>query len=392
MGFTIAGGNVVTETGVLSNASILVEAAIISEVGTELTAQSEHIIQASGCYVFPGFIDLHVHGGAGADVMDRDEEAIAKMCRYHAENGTTSMLLTTRSAAKEEITEALQRISSAVDRTSLTGAQSIGIHLEGPFINDSYKGAQSSELIQAPSLSLMKQWYEASQQQIKIVTLAPELEGADEVIAWLIEQGVTVSAGHCGPDFGQMTHAIERGVSHITHCFNGMRGFSHRDPGMLAALMMSDSVTAELIMDTIHVHPDAGRLLLHAKGSKRVALITDAMRAAGLQDGEYESAGGRKVTVKDGIVRLPSGNLAGSTLTMNRAVQNAIEHMGASLTEAADMASLTPARVLGLDGVKGSIRRGKDADLVIMDSSFNVLLTVIAGQIVYRSPRYALTS
>lgn len=372
-----------TQDGVLAGGTVAVREGLIVGIYPEAEkpsiGESDDWIDAGGGYILPGFIDIHVHGGHGADVCDADADAPAKVCRFHAKHGTTGMLLTTRTLPKDEVTAVLERLHRYIGAPDDMGAVPLGIHLEGPFIHVKYKGAQSAEHIIPPSAELMERWLAASGGHIRLITLAPEAEGARQLIPWLAEQGVRVSAGHCGPDYEQMQAAIEWGVRHVTHCYNGMRGFSHRDPGMLAAALMDDRVTAELIMDGLHVHPAAGRLLLHAKGTEGVALITDAIRACGMPDGEYMSAGGRKITVSQGAARLPEGSLAGSTLTMDRALKHAISHMGATLRQASAMASLTPARTIGMEKSKGSIALGKDADLVLMDSDFNVQWTMIAG-------------
>lgn len=376
-------GQVVTPEGVLAGGTVAVRDGLIVGIYTReeqpSVGASDEWIDAGGGYILPGFIDIHVHGGHGSDVCDPDADAPAKVCRFHAKHGTTGLLLTTRTLPEDEVTAVLERLDHYFGSPDELGAVPLGIHLEGPFIHEKYKGAQSAEHIIPPSADLMERWLAASGGHIRLVTLAPEAEGASDLIPWLAEQSVRVSAGHCGPDYEQMQTAIELGVRHVTHCYNGMRGFSHRDPGMLAAVLMEPRVTTELILDNLHVHPAAGRLLLHAKGAEGVALITDAIRACGMPDGEYTSAGGRKVTVSQGAARLPEGSLAGSTLTMDRAFKHAISLMGATLQQASEMASLTPARTIGMDKRKGSIAPGKDADLVVMDSDFNVQWTMIAG-------------
>lgn len=383
---TIHHGDVVMEEGVLENSSIHISGGVVDAIGEAQTikrSDGELSIDASSCYVLPGLIDLHIHGGAGADVTDPSPDAIGRVCDFHAAHGTTGLLMTTRTLPSEEITDCLERMRAYMERPSAHGARPLGIHLEGPYIDPQYKGAQLARDILPPSLERMQSWMSASGDHIRAVTLAPELEGAEAVIRWLHDRGVLVSAGHCGADYEQMLQAMEWGVRHMTHCFNGMRGFSHRDPGLLAAGFMDDRVSAELIMDTIHVHPGSGLFLLHNKGVDRVALITDAIRAAGMPDGEYAASGGRSLIVKEGIARLPSGELAGSTLTMNRAIAYAVRDMGLSIHEAVRMASATPAARLGIANRKGSLAPGKEADLVVMDRDFRVLLTVCEGQIIY---------
>lgn len=380
----IRGGNLVTETEIIKKGILAVDGRHIVEMGQNLhNNDNEDCINAAGCYVLPGFVDLHVHGGNGADFTDASASAISKACRYHAQRGTTGLLMTTRTMTKGKISASLKQMAAYMKQPDLLGSAPLGIHLEGPFINEKYKGAQNADLIQPPALELMKLWMEESGYNIREVTLAPEQEGAGDLITWLFNQGVLVSAGHCGPDYEQMKIAIQAGVRHVTHGFNGMRGFTHRDPGMIAAMLMDSRVTVELIMDALHVHPAAGNLLVHNKGTKGVALITDAVRPTGLPDGEYSSSEST-VTVKEGAVRLSNGSLAGSTLTMNKAVVNVVNRMGLSWKQASEMASLTPARLLGLDGSKGSLKAGKDADLVVMKADGSVMLTMIEGRVVYR--------
>ncbi|WP_010270943.1 N-acetylglucosamine-6-phosphate deacetylase [Paenibacillus senegalensis] len=379
----------VTETEVIESAIVLIKDGVIAHIGQAMDIDSLPAdilaLDAEGSYLVPGFIDLHVHGGAGADFMDDDPLAAARVCRFHVKHGTTGLLMTTRTVPAEVASAAVERLGQYVQQPDPYGAVPLGIHLEGPFLNEQFKGAQNADDLLPPSVDWAERWIRLSGETLRLCTLAPELEGADVLISWLAEQGVIVSAGHCGPNHDEMKRAIDRGVRHITHCFNGMRGFTHREPGMLAALLMDDRVAAELIMDTIHVHPASGQLLFHNKGTAGTVLITDASRATGMPDGEYPGPAGRKLTVKSGIVRLPTGELAGSTLTMNRAVGNAVQHMGLSLVEAVCIASLTPARKLGIDNRTGSLVPGKSADLVMLDSKFDVRLTLLGGRIVYQS-------
>lgn len=389
---TIQHGDVIVEGGVLERTAIRISDGCIDAIGGNARQNEGLIIDASSCYVLPGLIDLHIHGGAGADVTDTSPDAIRHVCEFHAAHGTTGLLMTTRTLPQDEIAACLRRMRAYMEHPSTHGARPLGIHLEGPFIHPQYKGAQLARDILPASLEQMQAWMSASGDHIRAVTLAPELEGAEAVIRWLHDRGVLVSAGHCGADYEQMLQAMEWGVRHMTHCFNGMRGFSHRDPGLLAAGLMDARVSAELIMDTIHVHPGSGRFLLHNKGVDRVALITDAIRAAGMPDGQYAASGGRSLIVKEGIARLPSGELAGSTLTMNRAIAHAVHDMGLSIHEAVRMASATPAARLGIADRKGSLAPGKDADLIVMDRDFRVLLTVCEGQIIYRASAFERSS
>jgi N-acetylglucosamine-6-phosphate deacetylase len=353
----------------------------ICAIGDDAFSARDSVIDGAGKLVFPGFIDIHVHGGNGADVCDENAD-LNVFCEFHARHGTTSLLLTTSTMSYEKTLRILGKLNAFMKESSRNDSKILGIHLEGPMISSEFKGAQDSRFLQEPSLKKMKAWIEASGNSIRVVTLAPELDGAEEVIAYLVERGIVVSAGHTGATYEQMEQAFEWGVSHITHCFNGMRGLHHREPGVVGAAFLKEGVTAELILDTIHSHSGSARLLVRNKKPDKVALITDAVRYAGLPDGGY-SFDDRDAIVKDGIVRIKAGNLAGSTLTMNRALRNAVEVLGLSFVEAAQMTSLTPATILGIEKNKGSIEVGKDADLVVLDREFNVDCTIVEGKVVY---------
>ncbi|MFD0868860.1 N-acetylglucosamine-6-phosphate deacetylase [Paenibacillus residui] len=379
----IENANIVAADRVITGGSLTVRDGKIMRIDEtlpdHLAADAERY-DARGMYVYPGFVDLHVHGGNGFDLMDATPEAIDGMCRYHAAHGTTTLLPTTRTASVAAITSALTAANTYM-ASSQEPLRSLiaGIHLEGPFLALAYRGAQREEDLLLPSLPQMKEWLSASGGQIRLVTIAPELDGAESVIRHLREQNIIVSAGHSGATYEDMIRAADWGVQHITHCYNGMRGFHHREPGMLSAAWLDDEVTAELIFDTHHAHPAAAQVLLRMKGLDRVVLITDAVRPAGLPDGKYITEAGHSLTVEAGIVRLPTGSLAGSTLTMNIAVKNAIGQLGLKPYEAARLASLNPARILGLNQRKGSLAPGKDADLVVLNERFEVQRVMSLG-------------
>lgn len=373
----IINGFLVLEQEVLPHAALLVEQGRIAGIGTAEAVSAEirdtdRIVDAQGGYIFPGFIDLHVHGAVGFHIRDEHRDALDAICAFHARHGTTSLLLTTTTMARETLLAVLRRLAGYMDgqgASAPNGARVSGIHLEGPFLSREFAGAQEKEAIQRLSTESLLEYVDAASGRIRLVTLAPELPGAEQAIACLTERRIVVSAGHSGATYEQMMQAVEWGVTHVTHCYNGMRGFRHREPGLLAAAWLDDRVTAEYIADGIHSHPAAGRLLIRQKGCSRVALITDAVRQAGLQEGSVLNA---------------EGKLAGSTLTMAKAVRNAVKQLGVGLCEAARMASLTPARVLGAERAKGSIALGKEADLVVMDEHFQVKQTMIQGHVVYR--------
>lgn len=339
---------------------------------------TREIVDLPGGYVAPGYIDLHVHGGGGADFMDADPEAVAVITETHARHGTTGLFATTLTAPEEAILRALRAIRAAPRR----GARILGVHIEGPFISPRWKGAQSDRHIRPASVAEIDRWLAVGAPEGRWhVTLAPEAVGAAACIRYLARRGAVVSAGHTDCTYEQMRQAAAAGLSHVTHLFNAMRGLHHREPGPIGAALTLPGLTAEVIADGVHVHP-AALALAAAAGASRLVLVTDAMRAAGLGDGEYR-LGEHTALVRNGAARLADGTLAGSVLTMERAVRNMVRLAGVDLPTAVAMASLHPARIHRLDDRKGSLAAGKDADLLLLDRDLNVQATIIAGEMVY---------
>jgi N-acetylglucosamine-6-phosphate deacetylase len=266
----------------------------------------------------------------------------------------------------------------------LPGAQMIGLHLEGPFLNPEKRGAQPAEPIRLPNLTEMKDLIEAGGGCIKLVTLAPELPGADELIRYLISEGVVVSAGHSDAEYQQVIDALRVGVSRVAHLYNGMSPFTHREPGLAGAALEQDGIYAELILDGLHIHPAAARIALRSKGLERIMLVTDATQAAGLGEGVYVRPGNRKIIVKDGAARLESGTLAGSILTMDQAVANAKAFLGISLNQAVQLASRNVAESLHLPA-KGSLAPGYDADVTLFENDIRIKATFVRGQKVFQA-------
>jgi N-acetylglucosamine-6-phosphate deacetylase len=334
-------------------------------------------------WIVPGLIDIHIHGMNGCDVMDGDLHSLKVISESLARCGVTAFLATTMTAEKERLKQVVTKVAEFMERPT-KGAVCLGIHLEGPWIHPMYKGAQNESYITAPSVSDLEEIWGAADRKIRVVTIAPDIPGSEEAIRRLKELGMTVSIGHTGAKFDQATRALELGATHFTHCFHAMRGFHHREPGTVGAAMYHESATTELILDGIHSHPTAGQLLYRLKGRERLALVSDAMRATGIGDGTYE-LGGQVVHVGNGAARLEDGTLAGSILTLNRAVRNAVEWWKVPLREAVHMASLTPASIIGLDGRKGKLKEGYDADFLVLNENGEVFLTAIQGEIVYQA-------
>ncbi|WP_020615925.1 N-acetylglucosamine-6-phosphate deacetylase [Paenibacillus daejeonensis] len=330
-------------------------------------------------YLLPGFIDMHVHGGYGSDFMDANSDAYDAISRFHAGHGTTGMLATTMTAPHSDIEAVLSSVASYQART-MPYAQLLGVHLEGPFISPSWPGAQNPDYIVSPQMNWLKQWESQFPGLIRQLTLAPESDAADEMIAWLSAQGIIAAAGHTDASYEQIIHAVSQGLTQAVHTYNAMTPLHHRKPGTVGAVLTEDAICAELIADGHHVHPAAIRLLVRAKPAEQLVLITDAMSAAGLGNGSYE-LGGLGVDVQDGVARLQEGgSLAGSTLTMIEAVRFMRKHTELTLPEVTKLASLNPARRLGLDRHTGSIADGKQADLVWCDEQLNVRQTWIKGR------------
>lgn len=346
--------------------------------GAELITLPENAV------VLPGFIDEHIHGAGGADAMDGTAEALETIAETVAAEGTTGFLATTMTQSKENILKAMKAVKDYRENDPAFGAKLLGIHLEGPFIAAAHKGAQPLEYVAAPDVQTFDGYNAASGGAIKIVTLAPETAGAEELIRHLSEQGVVTSIGHTGAKFDDIEKAVAVGAKNVTHTYNAQSALHHREIGTVGSAMLIDELNCELIADTIHVSVPAIQLLVKCKPKEKLTLITDAIRAKGLADGESE-LGGQVVIVKNGEARLKDGTLAGSVLRMNRAVQNLVEKAGVPLLQAVDCAAINPARSLGIDGEAGSIRVGKRADFVVLDDKFDVLYTVRDGKIVYRA-------
>lgn len=385
MRLLIKNAHIITPYDILRNFELAVEKSKINHIapsGTLDEKDFDEIIDAKENYLSPGFIDIHTHANSGNDTMDATFEAVDVMARFHLKNGVTGFLPTTMTSSTEEIEKAIRNISTYISRqkekhqildtSGCSPAEVLGIYLEGPYFSMARKGAQSPEYLKNPDIDELTKFIELSGDYVKVVALAPELPGAIEAISYLRNRGITVSAGHTDATFDTAKKAFDYGVTQVTHVFNGMKGFSHREPGIPGAALIDERVYCEMICDGIHLHPGAMKLVVKAKGKDRIILISDSMMAAGLSDGKY-TLGGQKVIVKGEEARLTDGTLAGSTLTLNKAIYNMVHMVGVSLPDAVRMATLNPARAIGLDREKGSIEIGKDADLVIFDDKLNII-------------------
>lgn len=334
-------------------------------------------IDGNGMWLIPGMIDVHIHGANGYDMMDGTEDSIQEVSRACAATGCTSFLATSVSSTIEDLMNMIRSVKGVIGREQ--GARIAGIHLEGPYLNPKRKGMQNEKYLRHPNLEEMKLIFQEAGSLIKMVTIAPELPGGLELISFLKEQGVVIAVAHSDATYEEAKLAFTAGASHVTHCFNGMRPIHHRDPGLIVAAFEEPHVSLQAIVDQVHLHPAIVRLMHRLKGPEGMVLITDALQAMGLGDGNY-MFGGHHVTVSEGIARLADGTLASSTVTMNEALR-LTEANGISMEDAVRMASTTPAHILGLS-YKGKIEVGYDADLVLMDERYQVQWTMIEGNIV----------
>ena len=337
------------------------------------------LLAADGLVALPGFIDLHVHGAVGADVLDADPEGLARMARFFAGHGVTAWLPSTMTATgpdTERALEAVRAVAGPVDG----GATVLGAYLEGPYLNPAKAGAQDPALIRPADRAEATRLLDSG--VARVLVLAPEIEANRWLIAEAVARGVTVSAGHTDATYDQAVRAVEDGVSHVTHAFNAMRPLGHREPGMLGAALVLPELRCELVADNVHVHPAAMRLLFAAKGPAGVVLVSDAVRATGLPEGAY-TVGDQPAFSMDGAIRLADGTLAGSVLTLDRALHNLQAATGRPLAELWPAASRNAAQAIGVDDAKGTLEPGKDADLVLLDPALKVVVTVAEGAVVH---------
>jgi N-acetylglucosamine-6-phosphate deacetylase len=363
---------------------VLIEDGRIASVGSRVAMEIPAGARREdfpGLIVAPGFIDIHVHGGAGHDVMEPDAASLSAFELHLAKHGVTSYLPTTVTAAQERILKALEGLGRSITaaRTPVQAAAPLGIHLEGPFISHAKRGVHPPEHLVTPSPSRLALFWQASQGTIRMITVAPELPGAIETIRHARSIGIHSSLGHSDASYAQASAAIAAGADHATHTFNAMRALDHRDPGVLGAALAEDALSADIIADGVHVNPSVVRLFLRAKGPDRAVLITDAISATGMPDGRYQ-LGGLEVEVRGDRCEY-QGRLAGSVLSLDRAIRNVMSFAGWKLQAAVRLATLNPAELLGISGQRGVIAPGRVADMAVLDSNGHVIHTIIAGNV-----------
>ena len=377
----ITGGKIVLPDSVVCGKSLAYDSDSGKIVGiVDEIPNGADVIDAKGNFVAPGLVDIHIHGYLNEDASDAKPEGIKKMAYGVAKNGVTSFLPTTMTVSKDEIIAALNTVRSLKEESkSWDGAEIIGVHAEGPFINPSKKGAQAEENILVPDADFILE----NSDIITSVTLAPEMDKDHQCIKKLAaESNVLISMGHTGANYEQAVSAVKDGVGHTTHLFNAMTPLAHRDPGVVGAALATD-VSVELICDTFHIHPGVFSIIAKQKPGK-LCLITDCTRAGGMPDGEYD-LGGQPIFLKGIECRLADGTIAGSVLKLNNAVKNVLDHTALPVNEVFKMATLNPANAIHQGDRIGSLEEGKDADIIITDENINVLRTIKKGRTIYEA-------
>jgi N-acetylglucosamine-6-phosphate deacetylase len=376
-------GRLLTPTAEITDAGILIREGVIEELGLREGMRlpvGAREISATGKTAIPGFVDVHIHGAGGRDVMEGSADALASVTKTVARHGTTSMVATTVTASSDDTIRSVEGIARYISQQHEADdkrAEVLGIHFEGPFLSPARRGVHPAEWLQLPSSEMLEKLLQAAAGNAQILTIAPELLGAMPCIDAARNAGMVVAMGHTDATYEQARAAIAHGVHHAVHVYNAMRPFSHRDSGVIGAVLTSPEVSAELIADGVHVEETAMRVLLQAKGPEHMILISDGISATGMPDGKY-ILGKLEVTVSGGICRNSEGKLAGSTLTLDRALRNIIG-LGVPLTDAVRMLTLNPASLLGIEFKKGALRVGADADILLLDEGLQLTNVWVRG-------------
>lgn len=378
---TVIHGNLVTEHLLLEDAELVVEDGRVTELNRHQTRPPTY--KFPDAFIAPGLVDIHFHGALGHDAMDATPETLPALSAYQASQGVTAFLATTMTASEERLAAAVRNIGKQLAGPyGGAGARCLGVNLEGPYLSPKRAGAQNLHEIRLPSRAEVDTLWSLSRHHIRILTLAPEVLGAEELTHLLTARGVVVSAGHSDASWKDGRSGIDWGIRHATHLFNGMPPIHHRDPGLVSALLEDDRVSVELICDGVHLAAGTVKLVRKIAGDDRIVLVTDSVRATGLANGSYE-LGGQTIRVQDGVARTAAGGLAGSTLGLARAVSNYVRDGGAGIVEAIRAASTNPARVLGLSQEMGKLSVSRPADLTVIDAAGCVYLTMVSGAVTF---------
>jgi N-acetylglucosamine-6-phosphate deacetylase len=372
-----------TPFNLIEEATLLIDDRIIVAVGHSTSIDIPpgfREIPLEGLLIAPGFIDQHVHGSSGVEVMSADPGNMAEIAKFYATHGTTSFLATTVTAPPEMLNEVAEAYAN-LNVANYKGARCLGLHLEGPYLSPEFPGIHSANYLRLPSLDEILDIHRISNFGVKLITMAPELDGALEIAPTLTKAGIVCSIGHSGSDYETGIRAIDAGFSCVTHCFNQLRPFHHRDPGILGVALTRPELSVELIVDGNHLHNVTVDMVWKLKGPENIILVTDAMSPTGMPDGTYKSING-DLTLSKNLIQNQDGKLAGSVLTLDVAVKNMLKITECSLTDVFRMVTYNPARLLGLNKYKGSLYPGKDADLVVLTTELDVIMTMVGGEII----------
>ncbi len=376
----LANARVVTPRRVLWPGWVSVDGTRIAGVGAGDPPSLDGVVHdLDGAHVLPGFVDLHMHGGGGAQITTDDPDEIIAAIRFHQRHGTTRTLASLVTDQLDRMAASIGTIAEIIAGDGADGSIA-GVHLEGPFLNPAKKGSHHAEYLLAPDPVALRHLLRAGAGTVRVVTLAPELPGGLDLVREIAAAGVIPAVGHTDATFGQARQAFSTGARLATHLFNAMRPFHHRDPGPAGAALADETVVCELINDGVHVHDDAVRIATAAAGPERIAFVTDATPAAGMTDGQFH-LGPVPVFAREGKVTLRDGTIAGSTLTMDAALRHAVHCVGLPIHHAAIAAATTPATLLGMADRTGSVHPGKDADLMVLDAGLRVKAVVVRGTV-----------
>ena len=374
----IKNGRLLNDSFEFENLDLKIEGEKIAKIAENISGKEE--IDASGMYVVPGFIDSHTHGAMGFEYWEDLDDSYATMSEFEGKNGTTAIFATISAAVNEKMIKSIGVYKR--NKNNAPGAKFLGIHLEGPFFNVAKKGAHLPENIRDTSVEEFKTFIEAGGEEIKIITLAPELPNAEETIKYIVSCGTTVTMGHTNATYDEAQKGVEWGVTRSTHTFNAMSPLNHREPGVVGSALTNDKVDCELICDFFHIHPAVCKMVFDLKGADKVIMITDSVIGAGLPDGKFKEDTNNPVIVKDKKTYLLDGTIAGGSSCLIDGIRNMVS-VGVPLEDAVKTATINPAKSVGMEDSVGSLKEGKFADIVILDKDLNIKYVFVNGKLVH---------